>query len=88
MRCAKCDGETKVIDSRPQAYGTGIRRRRKCLECSSRFSTIEIAVNDIHAESKLEKQIEILQTTSNNITAMLETLGYKLKDAKDEMPKL
>ncbi|MCJ8329853.1 MAG: transcriptional repressor NrdR [Lentisphaeria bacterium] len=42
MRCPKCDcKEIKVLDSRVSKNGRSIRRRRECLECSYRFSTIE-----------------------------------------------
>ena len=40
MNCPKCKGESKVFDSRATAQG--VRRRRECLKCSERFSTIEI----------------------------------------------
>jgi transcriptional repressor NrdR len=37
MNCPVCNSDTKVIDSR------GVRRRRECLKCAQRFSTIETA---------------------------------------------
>ncbi|MBR2284489.1 MAG: transcriptional repressor NrdR [Ruminococcus sp.] len=41
MRCPYCGcGESKVIDSRPK--DGSIKRRRECIECSSRFTTFEI----------------------------------------------
>ena len=43
MNCPYCFGRTAVIDSRPKLYG--IRRRRKCLICLKRFSTVEIEAN-------------------------------------------
>ncbi len=40
MNCPFCDADdTKVTDSRPDQ--DGIRRRRECLACGRRFSTIE-----------------------------------------------
>ena len=40
MNCAFCNNpDTRVTDSRPDA--DGIRRRRECLACGQRFSTIE-----------------------------------------------
>ena len=40
MKCPYCGGaESKVIDSR--ASNEGVRRRRKCLSCSARFTTYE-----------------------------------------------
>ena len=42
MKCPYCGyGESKVIDSRPAAEGTSIRRRRECLSCGKRFTTYE-----------------------------------------------
>ncbi len=42
MKCPACNyKETKVIDSRENAEGTSIRRRRECLKCAKRFTTHE-----------------------------------------------
>ena len=42
MKCPACnDKETKVVDSRMNAEGTSIRRRRECLKCARRFTTHE-----------------------------------------------
>ena len=42
MKCPNCESESnKVLDTRVQKDG-GIRRRRECLECKSRFTTLEI----------------------------------------------
>lgn len=42
MRCPACHNiETKVVDSRMIADGMAIRRRRECLDCGCRFSTVE-----------------------------------------------
>lgn len=42
MKCPLCgNGESKVVDSRPAADGSSIRRRRECLECQKRFTTYE-----------------------------------------------
>ena len=42
MRCPKCASlETKVLDTRTGKNETSIRRRRECLACGYRFSTIE-----------------------------------------------
>ena len=43
MKCPYCSNpESKVIDSRPIADGSSIRRRRECLECAKRFNTFEM----------------------------------------------
>lgn len=42
MKCPVCfHTESKVIDSRPSADHTTIRRRRECLECRQRYTTYE-----------------------------------------------
>lgn len=47
MRCPKCTSiEDKVIDSRISKEGSSIRRRRECLECGHRYSTVEALIRD------------------------------------------
>jgi transcriptional repressor NrdR len=42
MRCPKCSSlEIKVLDTRTGKNETSIRRRRECLDCEYRFTTIE-----------------------------------------------
>ena len=42
MRCPKCASELdKVVDSRISKDGSTIRRRRECMDCGHRYSTIE-----------------------------------------------
>lgn len=42
MKCPSCShSESKVIDSRPSADNSSIRRRRECLSCQRRFTTYE-----------------------------------------------
>ncbi|MDP3771352.1 MAG: transcriptional regulator NrdR [bacterium] len=49
MHCPKCkNGDTKVTDSRTSSEGMLIRRRRECVRCGFRFSTIEeVAILDL-----------------------------------------
>lgn len=47
MRCPKCNhAETRVIDSRVNPEGRGIRRRRECEKCEFRFSTQETILKE------------------------------------------
>lgn len=42
MKCPFCGNQdSKVVDSRPDKGGSGIRRRRECEQCSRRFTTHE-----------------------------------------------
>lgn len=53
MRCPHCAGQDdKVIESRHNATGTSIRRRRECLSCGYRFTSYE------HIE---EKQLMVIK---------------------------
>ena len=43
MHCPHCrNTDTKVLDSRVAEDGSSIRRRRQCLECEKRFTTMEL----------------------------------------------
>jgi transcriptional repressor NrdR len=42
MKCPFCGySDSKVVDSRPDKGGGGIRRRRECEQCAKRFTTHE-----------------------------------------------
>jgi len=41
MECPRCQGPTKVLESRRAEDGTALRRRRECAECGHRFTTFE-----------------------------------------------
>lgn len=44
MRCPYCrHSDSRVVDSREQDEGQAIRRRRSCLDCGRRFTTVEEA---------------------------------------------
>lgn len=45
MECPICkNSEHKVISSHPTKCGWGVRRRRQCLSCNSRFNTLESVI--------------------------------------------
>jgi transcriptional repressor NrdR len=45
VRCPTCAGQQdRVVDSRETEGGDAIRRRRECLECGQRFTTVERAI--------------------------------------------
>lgn len=44
MRCAACNVETKVAETRRRS--DGVYRRRVCPSCNSRFSTVETIVQE------------------------------------------
>ena len=42
MICPVCGEETSVINSRDYDGGCAVKRRRKCIACDYRFTTIEL----------------------------------------------
>lgn len=60
MNCPYCNHtETKVSDSRESKDGTFIKRRRECLSCEKRFSTIEKVLKLDLEVAKSNGQIEV-----------------------------
>jgi transcriptional regulator NrdR family protein len=43
MVCVQCNGDTRVINSRPQKRNNQVWRRRQCVKCDLIFSTEETA---------------------------------------------
>lgn len=39
VKCPKCNGDTTVLETRQRK--DGMSRRRMCIECGNRFSTME-----------------------------------------------
>lgn len=59
MNCPKCnDSDTDVIDTRPMPYG--VRRRRECLACDHRWSTVEINYTQYKKYNEIAKLLEII----------------------------
>jgi transcriptional regulator NrdR family protein len=53
MKCS-CGGETRVVDSR--LLDKALRRRRTCMECGNRFSTLETAIPEVERKPKPVKK--------------------------------
>jgi transcriptional repressor NrdR len=54
MHCPQCDQGTEVIDRRWDDTYQTIRKRRRCVYCGHRFSTLEMDVDQV--ESLLKTQ--------------------------------
>lgn len=50
MRCGSCGATTEVKDSRLNERTNQIRRRRSCLKCKKRFSTLELNIDALPVE--------------------------------------
>ncbi len=60
MKCNRCEGSTKVVDTR---YRNGmVIRRRECTACKHRYSTKEIEVRVIKEIKKAKEFLENIKT--------------------------
>ena len=79
MRCPKCGGFARVVDSRGKS-ATGkpykyIHRRRRCEECRLKFSTYEMYYkNDVEQET-----IDIIASAKNMLSKSIDELGGVLE---------
>lgn len=83
MFCPVCKStETKVIDSRLSSEGFSIRRRRECLKCGYRFSTLEeVELLDIFVIKKDgKKELYNRKKVETGILKSLSKRPYKQED--------
>ena len=85
MQCPKCNAYGLACsDSRP--YNETIRRRRRCMNCGYRFSTVEISVEDYRKLKDKEPETEALIA---DMLSYLDDFYQKLNERKasgnDEM---
>lgn len=74
MKCPFCKSEyTEVKDSRTIDEGTKVRRRRSCIKCNHRFTTMEaVHLNELFVvkRSGVRKQFERIKIEKSIDTAM------------------
>jgi len=58
MICVKCGCKTQVVDSRDADEGASVRRRRECVSCKYRFSTLEILHEPSVVVEKPKKEVK------------------------------
>ncbi len=64
MRCPFCgSAETKVIDSRFNEDSYSIKRRRECIDCQSRFNTLETSELNYPRVIKSDDSSELFNET-------------------------
>ncbi len=83
MICPGCGlaNQNQVIDSRPRSGG-GIRRRRECLVCGHRWSTVEIPIDEAavraeEAERILEKALAGMNRIQDAIDSAIGRFGQQ-----------
>lgn len=87
MLCPHCQSlEDKVVDSRLIQDGTGIRRRRECLNCGHRFTTYEMITRE---ELKVVKRNGILEDFDRaKLRSGIERACWKRPIGDDDIDKL
>jgi len=78
MRCPHCGGiEDRVIESRQNASGTVIRRRRECVECGYRFTSYEQIE---------EKKLKVVKRDGRRETFDLDKLEAGIQKSLEKRP--
>jgi len=52
--CSECNSDSDVTDSRPRESGM-VYRRRKCVKCEHRWSTMEVSMAQFEAFNDLDE---------------------------------
>lgn len=79
--CNKCHSETVVINSRDEdGY---VRRRRKCVSCGHRYSTVEFLKEDFDKVMKSVRTIREIADKMNTLSLSTELEKVK-KYEKEE----
>ena len=60
--CSKCHSDTIIIDSRDECGY--VRRRRKCINCEYRYSTVEILKEDF---DKMDKSVLLIKELAEKL---------------------
>ena len=78
MNCpyCKCTSIIKITDSRHRYDKNDIRRRRECVKCNKRFTTIELIIED----SKSGKQIPVTETIRRINTDKIKNLLNQIRE--------
>ena len=78
MRCPHCGSiDDRVIESRQNATGTVIRRRRECVDCSYRFTSYE------HIE---EKKLKVIKRDARREPFDLAKLEVGIQKSLEKRP--
>jgi transcriptional regulator NrdR family protein len=81
LNCTKCGGDTKVTDTRKLIY-----RRRRCLACDFRFTTVETVMEEKADEPEPVKEEAAPEPAAPKISKAKEKAAAKLA-ARREIEK-
>jgi transcriptional regulator NrdR family protein len=77
MQCPVCAGASQVKDSRPQAEG--VNRRRECVACGHRWSTVEIDRDLFAAYEKASVELRLARKRIAQLEGM-KSLGPEVRE--------
>jgi hypothetical protein len=77
--CPKCYAPAEVLDTR------GKHRRRKCLECNHRFSTVEIPAEQYERMKEAARRMKLFVASYQSLEEL--TSCGEIADLIDSLPK-
>lgn len=77
MDCPECGGKTNTVDTHLRSQGI-VRRRRCCLKCRHKFTTLENYEGQLRSNNTFDKRIRDLLIAASELT----TLAKELKGVK------
>lgn len=79
MICPSCQSQNDTVaDSRPQPDGT-VHRRRRCLDCQHRWSTVELTADAHQALERGYETHQIRRLDREGVLLVIERLKDLLK---------
>ena len=81
MRCPTCGRPSKILDLRP--FGGTVRRRRQCVSCEARYTTMEVLDEDFDVLQAMEAD-----PVPEGTTARLSFADAILKQHRELFPEL
>lgn len=73
VQCPKCNGESKVIDSRDEESAR--RRRRQCNGCGNRYTTYEIHADEYNRIRQLKVSVAEIEPVINTLRYIARRFG-------------
>lgn len=73
VQCPKCNGESKVIDSRDEESAR--RRRRQCDKCSYRYTTYEIHADEYNRIRRLRVSVAQIEPVITTLQSIMNQFG-------------
>lgn len=90
MKCIRCNGDTKVIDTRPTLDRLTLNRRRECLVCQTRYNSIEITLkeynlmranSDPRTRQRFDRLVADILDISNQLRELEESISEDAHEA-------